>query len=777
MKHYSIHLSDTEKELYPAHVPFGGTNNAGETLSLCNYYAEKNGRPFFMISGEFHFSRYDHRFWEDEIIKMKMAGINTVSFYIFWNHHEEEEGVFNWEENKNVRTFIKLCHKHGLYAIIRIGPFAHGEVRNGGLPDWLFGRPFELRDNNDAYLYFVRRLYREIGSQIKGFLYKDGGPVIGTQLENEMEHAAAPWEMTTGTSNEWASGGQDGAAHLKKLKQIAREAGIVTPFYTATAWGGASAPTDTVLPLWGGYAYWPWIFYKDVKEHPATPNYVFRDYHNNRIAGTFDFEPQYESETLPFACAEMGGGMTVFYGYRFILPYESVDAMSAIKVAGGCNFIGYYMFHGGSNPKGKTIPFLNETVTPKISYDYQAPIGEFGQIRDSYKRLKRQHYFYQEMEESFAKMKTVLPEESEQIAPHDVDTLRYAVRASGNSGFVFINNFQDHVDNKDLKDMKLNLQLPGETITIPAKGSLAIAKNENCILPFHFSVGTCRLYYATTQLLNTIEVEGETFYFFFIPEGMQGQYAFDTHSCQNIHIDHGTIERIEGQTVVHVENTMSLMSVEQKNGKRINVCTMTSQDSLNFWKFRYKGREQVFLTDAAVMATEQECRLETDKDKVTVRVFPGFSRDVKLDGKMVKGLKENVFEKYVYNCKMPAEGVVIEKVTGNKAVIRAVPGTFNGLKELLLHIDYEGDIGYAFINGDLVHDNYGNHAIWEIGLKRHQMRLLEKGMYIYISPLKKGVKIKSDSPMAARTETSDTAVARIHAIRTVPVQEIYFSGE
>ena len=79
--------------------------------------------------------------------------------------------------------------------------------------------------------------------------------------------------------------------------------------------------------------------------------------------------------------------------------------MAEMKVAGGCNFVGYYVFHGGSNPKGKKTPFLNENATPKISYDYQAPIGEFGQIRESYKRLKRQHYFYETVRKAFAKPK------------------------------------------------------------------------------------------------------------------------------------------------------------------------------------------------------------------------------------------------------------------------------------------------------------------------------------------------------------------------------------
>ena len=170
MRNFLINLTDNKKDIFSGHINYGGVNSQGDKISFTNYYMELNGVPFFGISGEFHFSRYHRMFWEDEIIKMKMCGINIIATYIFWIHHEEEQGVFDWSDNKNLRYFIELCSKHGLYAIIRIGPFCHGECRNGGLPDWLFGRPFEIRSNDEEYLYYVRRLYNEIGNQVKDFL-------------------------------------------------------------------------------------------------------------------------------------------------------------------------------------------------------------------------------------------------------------------------------------------------------------------------------------------------------------------------------------------------------------------------------------------------------------------------------------------------------------------------------------------------------------------------------------------------------------------------------
>lgn len=732
---------------------------------------EKNGDPFFGISGEFHYSRYNCDKWEDEIIKMKMGGINIIPTYIFWNHHEEEQGLFVWDGNKDLRKFVGLCGKHGLGVILRIGPFAHGEARNGGIPDWLFGRPFDLRSNDQEYLSYVKRFYQEIGKQIQGFLFKEGGPIIGTQIENEYEHAGAPWEMTNGTGNEWVPAGRDGDEHIIKLKELAHQSGIQTPIYTSTGWGGAAAPVEEVLPLWGGYAFWPWIFYGDAKEHPATPEYIFRDYHKDHQKNE-GFDPAYRPESLPFACCEMGGGMTVFYKYRFKLPYESVDAMAEMKVAGGCNFVGYYVFHGGSNPKGKKTPFLNENATPKISYDYQAPIGEFGQIRESYKRLKRQHYFYKTVEESFCNTKTILPYNAKEIDPYDIETLRYAVRAHRDSGYVFINNYQDHVETKDQKDFAITVNLENEEIHFPKSGGMSLAKDECCILPFNMDLKGFNLKYSTTQFLTSMEHEGETYFFFFTPKGMSGEYYFDRNDIQEVQVDNGNIIS-DGYTLIEVGNEdMSVIDIKLKSGRRLHICTVTNEQSLNFWKFSYRGKEQIFITNAALLVDEEKIRLESEGfEDIEVKSFPGLMDSITIAGEEIRGRNQGLFMEYKKTISNSHTGIKVKMVNQNKAVIHFQPEAFDDVKELLLQIDYAGDIGYAFIDGELIHDNFCNNDTWEIGLQQHKQELLEKGMYIYISPLKEGSFVQSDSPMAARAEVINKQIAEIKSIKATAIRE------
>ncbi|MBD8068705.1 beta-galactosidase [Bacillus sp. PS06] len=769
MREYKIKVIDTKKEIYPLNTKLGGTNKFEESYQLTNYYLEKNGRPYFGISGEFHYSRYRCEAWEDEIIKMKMAGITIIPTYVFWNHHEEERGLFKWSGDKDLRRFVQLCGKHELGVILRIGPFAHGEARNGGMPDWLFGRPFDLRSNDGEYLAFVNRFYQEIGRQIEGLLFKDGGPIIGTQIENEYEHAGAPWEITNGTSIEWLPAGRDGDAHISKLKELAIEAGIETPIYTSTGWGGASAPVEEVLPLWGGYAFWPWIFYGDVSEHPATPEFIFRDYHNDKLEN-YGFTPTYPPESLPFACCEMGGGMTVFYKYRFKLPYESVDAMAEMKVAGGCNFVGYYVFHGGSNPKGDKTPFLNEHATPKISYDYQAPIGEFGQIRDSYKRLKRQHYFYKTVEEEFCQTKTILPYDTSNMDPRDVETLRYAVRASGDSGFVFINNYQDHVETKDQTDFAITVNLENEDIRFPLQGGMSLAKDECCILPFNFNLQGLRLKYATTQYITSIEHDGKTTYFFFIPKGMKGEYCFAGDEIRDIQVHKGSV--ISKSLIKVSDHELSLIDITLTSGKTLHICTMTNEQSLQFWKFPYRGKEHVLISNATVLVSDEKIRLEcVGIEQLDLKVYPSLGDSISLDGAELPCSGEGVFNEYKKTIKLAEPQLDVRIVGENKAIIQFQPEAFEGTKELLLQIDYVGDIGYAFIDGELIHDHFCNQATWEIGLKQYKEELLEKGMYLYISPLKEGSFVKSDSPMAARAEIINKQIAEISSIKTKVIHE------
>lgn len=771
----TIDLRNQIDDIHPALPQLHGVDPTGKTFSFTNRYMVFNDQPFFGICGEFHFSRYNCDEWEDELIKMKMSGINIVPTYVIWNHHEEIKGRFDWSGNKDLRRFIKLCQKHQLYVILRIGPWDHGEVRNGGFPDWLYGEPLTVRSNDPLYLKYVTILYEEIGKQIHGLLFKDGGPIIGAQLENEFQHAGSTWEITTGTSEEWIPGGFDGNAHIKKLKQLAQAAGIITPMYTGTGWGGAVANPDTVLPLWGGYAFWPWIFYdKTVKVHPATPEYLYRDFRYP----TYNFDPRYDPKEVPYAACEMGGGMTNFYSYRFKLPYQSVDAMTNVKVASGCNFVGYYVYHGGSNPHGIKTPFLNETATPKISYDYQAPIGEFGQLRESYYRLKRQHYFYHDFAQLFCPMGTALPEGAQDITPADTTPLRYAVRYASDHGFVFINNYQDHVPGSDKHGQVIELQLDHETLRLPAAGTFDLANEESCILPFNLDLDTVLLKTATTQLLTKLVNHDTAQYFFFQPKDMAPEYVFDQSTIANLSASAATTQTTDGQLIVHPDPIqLTKLSITTPAGQHVEVYTLTNQQSLDFWKFDYQGHPTVMLTSAALLKDQSDhVRFEATDAQIKLTAINGVT-DPQLLASLSAVETTELTTTYTLQTKPVSVAYTTKQIAKDKVALHINTTILADphIKDVRLQIDYQGDIGYAFYQDQLINDNYANGRTWEIGLRHNLPQMLDVPMNVSVTPIRESATVKSDSPMAARSESNNGEIVSFDKIQLQPVYEFTLS--
>lgn len=785
MGQYRIDAKDDIKRIVAKPGYLTGANPQGDIISFTNYYMERNGKPHFGICGEFHYCRYNQEQWEDELLKMKMGGITIVCTYIFWNVHEEIQGVFDWEGRRDLRRFIELCAELGLEIIIRIGPFGHGEMRNGGLPDWLYGRPFDVRSNDEAYLVYVRAFYEQINKQVQGLLYKQGGPIIGTQIENEHGHSAAQWAMTTGISNQWMTQGLDGNAHMLKLKEMAIEIGIDTPIYTCTGWGGANTPDEEMLALWGGYSHWPWIYYEEdrfggIGEHPATPEYIFRDKHNNDIPASYNFEPRYAPEDYPYACCEMGGGMTPFYKYRFDFPYNSVPAMTLMKVAEGCNLIGYYMYHGGSNPNGKWDLFLNDLATPKISYDFNACIGEFGQTRESYHRTRLQHYFFRTFEDWLSRTKTILPGDTSAMEPTDTETLRYAVRASQGSGLLFINNYQDHADTRDLEvEGGVIVETNDGDISFPLEGSLRLAKDGYCMLPYHFDMDGVMLQSAMAQPVTRLSHGGESYYFFVAPKGMPTEYVFNNLSLAAIasekvlKVNKGTLT-----VVTPAAQESSMISVVTEAGKRVHIVTLTDEEGVRFWKESIWGAERVVLTDGNLLVNGEKIKVEaTDKEEVTIKVFPDFDHlETLAGGELIERKQEGLYTAYRF--RLPSKNIQlgIQRVKGDKAVLTIPPSAFEGVKEVLLQIQYSGDIGYAFIDGELIHDNFSNGNLWEIGLSSIRDKVVEKGMYLYISPIRRGSSVNSHTTMAGWSENAKELIAELGSIHAVAVQELVLKG-
>ncbi len=100
----------------PPAISFGNTEAVlNHTYGQTDRYLTKDGEPYLYIMGELHYSRVDEKQWEERLKRMKEAGIEIISSYIIWNHHEEEEGVFDFSGRRDLRRFVQLCERLGLY--------------------------------------------------------------------------------------------------------------------------------------------------------------------------------------------------------------------------------------------------------------------------------------------------------------------------------------------------------------------------------------------------------------------------------------------------------------------------------------------------------------------------------------------------------------------------------------------------------------------------------------------------------------------------------------
>ena len=738
---------------FPLGEKFQGISPDGHTLSWTNAYLTMDDKPFFGIAGEIHYSRLDPSRWENALLKMKACGVTVVSAYIFWIHHEEIRGKFDFNGRLDLKRFVTLCGELGLKVILRLGPFNHGEVRNGGVPDWVYGMPFEPRSTDKGFLRQVKILYGKIFEQVKGLLFSEGGPVIAAQLDNEYMHSAAPWEDTRGTTNEYVNSSDEGDIYLLKLKEICREVGLNVPFYTCTAWGGAKAPHDECVPLWGGYPYAPWLITPETPDHPPTEEYLYRDSRSEDCRRYHSFDPVYPPADMPFACCEMGGGMQTSYAYRFTVDPRSVDALANVKVGSGCNFVGYYMFCGGTNPTGKRSKFLHELWCPKLSYDYQAPVGEFGQLRESYGRLRLLHGTLNTFGSLLCGLETALPEDADAIQAGDTDTLRYSARRNDSLGFLFLNNFQDHAAMSDKKDIVFELDTDRGTLRIPQSGSLSLAAGESCVLPFGLSVLSDTLSYATVQPVYILKVEGGEQWFCVRPEGMRAELVFDS-----------------GVMLTFEDGDANAKSVNLHGGK-LDVFCFSRKAALGLQQAVLGKATHVLWSDAAVTVHGHTINVESDQEKAKLLAWPPIDDATVISADGSHSIQEIAFEQPVLSAK-------VHRLSDTRHIITIPKGTMAGLHDARLCIAYEGDTAQLFLNGELLSDHFHNGEAWEIGLRELSSKCLGKQLVLHIVPQKTGVKVLRDA-MAAITETVAGQHARLLSVKIKPVsvKTVSWKGE
>ncbi len=767
----------------------------GQTLTMDSDSLLLNGRRWTPVMGEFHYARFPENEWREELLKMKAGGIDIVSTYVFWIHHEEVEGQFDWSGRRDLRRFVQTCGDVGLKVVVRCGPWDHGEVRNGGFPDWLLAKGWKLRSNDTNYLDKVKIFYGQIAKQLDGLFWKDGGPIIGIQFENEYSGPAK---------------------HLLTLKQMGEDVGLDAPLYTRTGWNTPSGkmPFGELVPLYGVYAEGFW----DRVLTPMPAGY-WKGFHFSKFRvddATFTEIPGHggtpdppDAEKYPYLTCEIGGGMMNSYHRRILFNPKDVESTSLVKLGSGSTLLGYYMYHGGVNPEGKLTTLMESQSTkywndmPVKNYDFQAPLGQYGQVREQYHLLRRLHLFLHEWGPALAEMPPSMPDER----PHgksDLDTLRWSVRSDGRSGFVFINNYERLAGLPPKTNVQFTINLPDGPLVFPQQ-PVTIPSDACLIWPFHLNLGGAELLWATAQPLTAIDADNVRTMFFEQADGIPAQFAFATN-CSEIKVLSGQLTRGKDASILSniTPGTGVAARMQLANGGAIQIVVLDSKESLALWQEKLKGRDHVFFTHANLVVNGNTVRLtSTNTADLAVSIYPP-PTSMKADGHKLAHKEDGIFTTFVpappkevsfktsFN-QVQSPGPLREICLGKieKPVATApldadfanagiwnidVPSNTALDDDPILRIHYTGDVARVMLNNEFITDDFYNGRALEIGLRRHAPEILKGNLRLAILPLQKSAPI-----YIAETARPDFAgadsVATVQQVEIIPQYHVQLTAQ
>jgi hypothetical protein len=770
------------------------TAPGGHTLTLDSRSLLRDGKPWVLIAGEFHFSRCPESEWRDELLKMKAGGVSLVTTYIFWIHHEEVEGTWDWTGQRDLRKFLETCQAVGLDVLLRIGPWCHGEVLNGGFPNWLQkmgdAKALTLRRDDPGYLGYVTKFYTQISQQAKGLLWKDGGPVIAIQLENEY---SGPTQ------------------HLVTLKQIARDAGMDVPLYTCTGWGsGGEAPFGEMVPLSGAYVdgFWDRSLrgggYGNVLQFsgarrgnaaamgmlggdPATPNAAAAS-------------PVVRGVYPSFTC-ELGAGMMASYHRRVFIYPEDTESLALVKLGSGVNLLGFYMYHGGENPEGK-LTYLNETQAsgywndlPVKNYDFQAPLGQYGQERGHYHFLRQLGLFMQDFGAGLSGMTS--------RTPATRGPLNWAVRSDGTSGYLFVSQYQHLGQQPQSENIQFRIKFDDGEVTVPSE-PVTIPYNSRFFWPLNLELGGVKLICASAQPIAQVNDQTTRYTVFKQTAGVPTEFVFDAATAT---VDASTGKITSENTQIQVRNVQpglgAAIRLHGKDGKNHVIVLLDEATSLDLWKGEWQSQERLFLTHANFLLDGSALRLRTENAadcSVGILPAPSSISDGRDD---VPAKDDGVFRRFSPRvaplARWPAvvEQVQLAGPARTIPIAPSVPARKQGMamqpedadfasaavwrvklpagidagRDLRLRVRYTGDVARAYLGDKLLTDDFYDGRPLEIGLRRYGAAVYQDGLVLKILPLREDAPIYLTDRSQLKFSDTHTALA-LEGVEVVETREV-----
>lgn len=305
-----------------------------------------DGKPFVIKAAELHYPRIPRDYWEHRIQMCKSLGMNAICLYVFWNYHEQNPGEFDFSGNKDIASFCKLAQKHGMYVIVRPGPYVCAEWEMGGLPWWLLKNDsIRLRSMDADFMKYVNRYIKRVGEELSDCQITRGGNIIMVQVENEFG--------SYGIDKEYVSA----------VRNVVRESFSEVPLFQCD-WSSNFLNNGLDDLLW-------------------TVNFGTGADIDAQFAKLKEIRPD-----SPLMCSEFWSGWFDHWGRKHETRDGGIMVRNMKEMLEKNISFSLYMTHGGTtfgHWGGANNPAYSAMCT---SYDYDAPISEAGWTTEKYFQLR-----------------------------------------------------------------------------------------------------------------------------------------------------------------------------------------------------------------------------------------------------------------------------------------------------------------------------------------------------------------------------------------------------
>ncbi len=447
-------------------------------------------RDVFLYSAAFHYCRTPKALWRDRMLKLKLAGFNTIETYVFWNYHEPVEGQVDMTE---LEDFIQLTRELGLWMILRVGPYVCAEWDAGGFPHWIIAKQFPLRSDSPESIQTSQGWYNHVLPVVRRNMITEGGPVILVQIENEYDY----WHIPDAQKMNY----------ITALAHMVWDAGIDIPIFTNWVSQARENSNPVMARIMDTGDFYPrWNIQKEVVPALATL--------------------RKEEPSSPVGIAELQGGWFSQYGGQLSEEQDGVSAaqlnlLTKTVIECGTAFTNFYMAHGGTN-----FEWAARKVT--TTYDYAAPIREPGGLWNKYYAARTIGSFLQQSGPAIVRAGA-----AENI-PSTNPKVSVTMRKNGKTGFLFVRQ----TDDSD-QDFTFTWTDPGTEVrqqfTVPAEGKLAIRAHGMKVLPVQLPISGGLLRYSTAEVLTFGSVGQRNYLIVFGEPGEAAEIALAAEKPPSVH--------------------------------------------------------------------------------------------------------------------------------------------------------------------------------------------------------------------------------------------------